>query len=143
MPTLESGGTGIDVQEAKRTVVLYPEYMTMTTDEKLGRTLHKLPNDASVVVPRITTDVCHQHVGAFAVPSQQLGIHSPQVTTVAVAYHCPQGAKRRQLVGQFHTTDVTCVPHLVTLGKVLYILLIPITMGIRKKTDTLHQQINE
>ena len=130
MPALNTGGTRVDVEEVELLVVLHLEDMAVPTDEELGWTGVELVADAPIVATWVTADVGHEHVSTLARPAQQLGEHATEVATIAVSDDGSQGTEGGETVGELDTTDVTSVPDLVALCKVLQVLIIPETMGI-------------
>ncbi len=136
MPSLEAGGSGVDVEEAYLTVVLDLEDMAVTTDEEVGRTVDELGIDGTVVMPGVASDVGEQDLGLFTAEAEELGEHATQLSAVAVAYDCSQGTKGSEAVGDLGGADVACVPYLIALCKVLYIAVIPIGVGVAEEADT-------
>ena len=68
MPSLEAGGTRINVEETETVVILHLEDVAVPADEKLGWALDELSYNATVITSRITADVSHQHIGTLARP---------------------------------------------------------------------------
>ena len=138
MPTLQTCGTGIDVQQSQTFVILHLQDVAVAGNEQLGRTSIDLLPDAGIVPAGITADVRHQHVGTFTVPAQHQWEHASQVAPVAIATYSPQGTNLLQSHGQFHRTDVAGMPYLVTLLEVLAVAVVPPTVRITQQSNPLH-----
>ncbi len=138
VPSLKSGGSGVDVQTVERTVMEHFENVRMAGDEKLWRVHVEASGYAAVVVPRITADVLDEDVCFFTLEAQNERIHSRQVATVTIA---ADGTKRFDVCeafGKFHCTDVACMPYFVAFGEILCIAVVPITVSVRQQTNAFH-----
>ena len=140
MPALQTGSAGIDMQQVQLLVVLNLENVAVATDEELGRTGVELVADAPIVATGISSDVRHQDVCALAVPSQFLGIHQTEVTSVAVADDSTQRTELGQPLGYFHAADVAGMPYLVALGKVFEVFRVPVGVGVGKEANAFHDR---
>ena len=69
VPSLESGGSGINVKKTERAVILYFKDVAVSANEKFWRSLNKLPHNAAVIAPRISSDMSHQYVCSFTSPA--------------------------------------------------------------------------
>ena len=126
LPTLKTCRTGIDVEKAEMWIAQNLENMAMTRDEELRRAVVDLLLDAAVVLTRVSADVLHQDVDAFATETQYLGKHPSQVAPVAVAADSLHDASARgspkrllQARNEFGGTNVAGMPDFVALLEIL------------------------
>ena len=130
VPSLQSGGAGVYVQQVQRAVVFHLQYVRVSAYEQLRRRgVYPRPY-AGVVVAGVAADVFHQHVGVLAFPSQQFGIHQSQVAPVAVAAHRPEHAELGQAGRHLRRPYVAGVPYLVARLEVVQVLVVPVCVRV-------------
>ena len=67
-----------------------------------------------------------------------LRISQAYIAPVDIAIYCAEGAEGFEALGYVERTYVAGMPHLVALGKVLGIALVPMAMGVREEPDAFH-----
>lgn len=92
----------------------------MTAYEDSRTSLLYLLTRTRIIVPRITSDMGHQHLHILAHKLSEKGEHAPHHTTINVAIDSAQRFERRQPVGKLHGAYVSRVPQLVDIGKELF-----------------------
>lgn len=138
VPPLQAGGAGVDVEQAERAVVLHLQDVRVARDEEPGRSREEHAADAAVVMAGIAADVLHEHVGGFAAEAQHDGEEAAQVAAVAVAAHGTERAEGGEAFGHLERADVARVPYLVTLGEVLRVAVVPVSVRVGEQAYSFH-----
>ena len=110
----------------------------MSAYEELWRTGVYPRTNARVVVTRISADMLHEHVNVLTFPPQQLGIHPPEVASVAVSAHGTEHPELSQAFGNFHRADVAGMPYLVARLEIVQVLVVPVRVCIADYADSFH-----
>ena len=122
-------------------VVVNFENVRVARNEEVGRVGKDFRADASVVVAGVSADVFHQDVGLLHAEAQNFGEQAPHISAVDIAVNGSQRADVGQAVGHFHGADVACVPYFIALGKVFFVALVPIAMGIAEQSNSRHRSV--
>lgn len=87
--TIVACRTGIDVEHVEGLVILYLQDVRVSADEEFGWAHHQASHNRGVVLPRITTDVLHHHLGLLHGEAEGLRIEPADFLSVNVAIHRP------------------------------------------------------
>ena len=110
----------------------------MSGNKQVGRIGGKKLRHPAVVMTGITADMRHQHVGLLTPETQQGLIKPTYIIAVDIAAHGPERPECGQTFGQPRGADVAGMPYFLTWGKILQIAVVPTTVGVRKQSDTGH-----
>ena len=138
LPALQSGGSGVYVEQAQRAVVLYLQYVRVSADEQLRRHGVDLSAHGRVVVAGIAAYVLDEHLGVLAPEAQRLAEHPPEVAAVAVATDGAQRSEGRQALCHLERAYVAGVPYLVARLEVLQVAVVPPAVRVADYAYLLH-----
>lgn len=118
--SVQSGGSGIDVETTEVVVHHHLEDVRMARDEEFWRVGDEHGSDAAVITPRVSAYVFHEHIDAFALEPQHLRKSLADVGSIDVAIYGTQRSNGQQPFGYLKVTDVASMPYFITpLGIVL------------------------
>ena len=129
------------MQQSEQWVVLYLQYVRVSADEELRRSLHYLSAYARVVLAGVATDVLHQYLHLLTLEAQHFGEHEAQVTAVAVAADGTQRTKLSQALREHRRADVATVPYLVAWFEVFQVAVVPVGVGVADYAYLFHRFI--
>lgn len=146
--TVESGGSRVDMEDASLAVHQDFKDVGVTGDEELWGIVEDVAAHTAVVFAGITADVLHQDIDTFAREAQLFGIFASHDVAVYVAIYGTEGAwavgcstlheHSLQSVGYVDSAHIAYMPHLVAVGEVCHIAIIPMRMGVGKQTYLFH-----
>ncbi len=114
VPTLDSGGSGVDIQKIPRLIIHNFEDMGVAADKDVGPVLPDEGAGFGIVVAGRAADMGHQDFQSLAHPAQRKGILMDQATVVAVSDDAPEGLESRNLIRRIQpAAEVAGMPDLV------------------------------
>lgn len=139
LPTLTAGSTWIDGEDAQAAIGNHLENMAVTANEYFGLDKVQSRLDARRIAARIAADVSHHHLHALNRKNLGLLETTTQVLTVGIAPHGPHlGTYRLNHVDESLVTNISSMPNLVTVGKMLGVTGIPVAMCVAYDTNCFH-----
>lgn len=110
----------------------------MTTNKQVRAVLKEQRTDTWSIAAGITADVRHENRHILKCKIKVFGITYPQNAAVHIAINSPQGLETLQLVRYFHAADITGMPDLIDICKVMEDLRRQVAMRIRQEAYTDH-----
>src|SRR5690606_26645988 len=142
MPSLFSGGTGVEVEGLQLLVVHDLKNMGMATDKKCRRIPMNFLFHLRTVTAGIPANMGHPYIHLFAPKAQMLRVPRANIPPVYIAVYATKRLYGSQCIGYCHVSEISCVPYFIAVGKVLEDCVVKITVGIRQQADFGHGYIN-
>ncbi len=136
--TMDSAGTGIDVQEFVFLVGHDFENMRMPANIEFGRFgMDDFPNPLEIPA-RVPADMGDEHIDPLAFEPQIERKFSSDEGIIDVSIDSFEGFKGFQFFDYFHVADVSGVPNFIAIFKIVKNFFIQIAVGVGEKSDSFH-----
>lgn len=135
VPALMTTGSGIHVKQSRRGIPHDLQNMGVTADEQTRPEPTEFLSNSPVVIARIPADVGHVHIDALAFPEKILRQIGTKFGTIDVPVNATHRFEGSEPIEYFACAEVSRVPHLITLGKVMEDSVIQKAVGVGKQPD--------
>lgn len=92
-------------------------------------------------LPRITAYMSHQHIHILYSKTQQFRKGLTHLIIINITVNRSERLKGFKLFHQCYRAYISRMPHLIAIGKILFIFIVPVAMGVRQQSYLFHHRL--
>lgn len=138
LPSLQAGGTGVDVHHAQGSVVLHLQDVRVSADKQVGGVHRQLHPNARVIVAGRAADMGHEDTGLLHLEPESFMVVKAYVAAITVAADGAERCDALETRSNGGIADVSGMPYFVTAGKVRLKPVVPTAVGVREQSYAFH-----